>query len=176
MACARTGAVAEAGLPRRTLHGRPVDAGHGPLRGDPGQASAHDDQRQGGPLSAGSCEQTVPRFPRLTACGWPILRMWRPGPAPPMSLSSSTLTPGGSSAGEPVGQRTPISCSTPWSKRSMTEGLPGAAASFITPTGQPRRIQAVVATPERRKLRWAFESVDHTFLDGRRCRHWGGRQ
>ena len=33
------------------------------LRGrDPGQAFADNDQRQGGPLSAGSCEPTVPRF------------------------------------------------------------------------------------------------------------------
>lgn len=38
------------------------------------------------------------------------------------------------------------------------------------------RIQAVVATPERRRLRWALESDDHTVLDGRRCRHRDVRQ
>ena len=50
------------GFSRRALHGRPVDAGHGPSGGDPGQAFADNDQRQGGPLSAGSCEPAVPRF------------------------------------------------------------------------------------------------------------------
>ena len=54
--------VAAGRLLRRALHGRPADAGHGPSGGDPGQACADNDQRQGGPLSAGSCEPTVPRF------------------------------------------------------------------------------------------------------------------
>src|SRR5277367_5782277 len=54
--------VAAGGLQRRALHGRPVDAGHGPSRGDPGQTFADNDPRQGGRLSAGSREPTVPRF------------------------------------------------------------------------------------------------------------------
>lgn len=36
------------------------------------------------------------------------------------------------SAGEPAGQRTPTSSWTPSNRRSMTEGLPAAAALFIT--------------------------------------------
>ena len=39
-----------------------VDAGYGPSGGGPGQAFADNDQRQGGSLSAGSREPTVPRF------------------------------------------------------------------------------------------------------------------
>ena len=55
-------AIAAERLLRRALHGRPVDAGHGHSGGDPGQAFADNDQRQGSPLSAGSCEPAVPRF------------------------------------------------------------------------------------------------------------------
>jgi len=39
-----------------------------------------------------------------------------------------------------------------------------------------RRIQTVVATPERRRLRWALESEDHSGLDERHCRRQDGRQ
>jgi hypothetical protein len=53
---------AAGGLRRRSLYGGAVDAGHRPSRGDPGQAAADYHQRQGGPLSAGSCEPTVPCF------------------------------------------------------------------------------------------------------------------
>ena len=40
-------------------------------------------------------------------------------------------SPGRSSAGERAGRRTPTSFSTPWSRRSMTEGQPAAPASSI---------------------------------------------
>ena len=42
--------------------GRTADAGHGSSGSHPGQAFADNDQRQGGPLSAGSREPAVPRF------------------------------------------------------------------------------------------------------------------
>ncbi|PBB98880.1 hypothetical protein CK224_04365 [Mesorhizobium sp. WSM3862] len=68
--------------------------------------------------------------------------------------------------------------------RLTTRGLasrycPQAAAAWLhSPLGPriARRIQAVVATPERRRLRWGLESDDHTVLDGRRCRHRDVRQ
>src|SRR5271163_4819534 len=53
-------AIAAGGLLRRALYGGPADAEHGPSGGDPGQAFADNSQRQGGPLSARSCEPTVP--------------------------------------------------------------------------------------------------------------------
>ena len=66
-----------------------------------------------------------------TVCGARILPTSRPGPASSMSPSSSTLMRGGSSAGEPAGQRMQTSSWTPSNRRSMTEGRPAAAASFI---------------------------------------------
>ena len=42
------------------LHRGASDAGHGLARGDPGQAGAHDDQRQGRAVPAGSREPPVP--------------------------------------------------------------------------------------------------------------------
>jgi len=55
-------AVAAGRLQRRSLHGRPVDAGYGPSGSDPGQTFADNDQRQGGSPSVGSREPAVPCF------------------------------------------------------------------------------------------------------------------
>ncbi len=66
-----------------------------------------------------------------------------------MSPSSSTLMRGGSSAGEPAGQRMRTSSWTPSNRRSMTEGRPAAAASFIIATAAPNHERAAAAQSRR---------------------------
>ena len=140
-------AVAAGGLRRRPLHRGPADADHGPSGRDPRQAGADHDQRQGRALPARSREPPVPGAARRTCCGSRTSPMSRPGPASSMSPSSSTPTLAGSSAGGSAGRRTQASFSTPWNRRSMTEG-PSSRGGLVhhSDRGEPRRIQAVVAT------------------------------
>ena len=84
---------------------------------------------------------------RLWLADFTYVATW---PASSMSPSSSTLTRGESSVGGPAGRRMRTSSWTPSNRRSMTEGLPAAAASSIiaiaapnmfrssTPSGSPK--------------------------------------
>jgi transposase InsO family protein len=67
-----------------------------------------------------------------TPCGYPTSPLSRPGPASSMSPLSSTPLRGASSAGASPARLTPASCWTRWSRRCMSAGLSGAAASSTT--------------------------------------------
>ena len=62
-------ATAPRGRGYRTMHRGATDAEHGPARRDPGKASQNHDQRQGRPVSAGSCQPPVPSAQAERALG-----------------------------------------------------------------------------------------------------------
>ena len=91
---------------RRPLHGGPADAEHGPAGRDPRQAGAgRRSATRPRPVRWITSTASSARRAR-TCCGSRILPMSRPGRASSTSRSSSTPTPGGSSAGGPAGRRT----------------------------------------------------------------------
>lgn len=81
--------------------------------------------------------------PAQTCFGSPTSPMSRPGPASSTSPSSSTPMPAGSWAGGPRARRMQALCSM----RTRSTAGPSRRARAPQRQGQPRRIQAVVATP-----------------------------
>jgi hypothetical protein len=112
------------GIGGRALHGGAADAPDGSRRRCQ-RKGVKRRQRQGGALSARPGEPAVQGGRRPTGSGSRTSPTSPPGPASSTSPSSSTPSPGGSSAGGCRAPPRPASSSTPWSRRSTPAGRPG---------------------------------------------------
>ena len=91
------------------------------LQGACAAAGADNGQRQGGACPLDRVNRQF-RAPLRMRCGCRTSPTSRPGRASSMSPSSSTPSPGASSAGGSAGQRMPTLCWTRWSRRCTTAG------------------------------------------------------
>lgn len=101
------------------------------------------------------CDATSPR-PARTSGGWPTSPTWPPGPGLSTSRSSSTCSPGRSSAGPPPPASGPSSSSTSWTWRcgvGTVPELPLARGWFIIGCGQSVHVFRVHRPPSRGRHR-----------------------